>query len=101
MCLWPALTGQSILTKMLTATVKRKAAIWGWAGQMTLLKPVSQTPRPAAVAIKVAARVLFMDILADAESFAENYAGLCGFVPAEHFYPPGRYCQWGRQYRAR
>jgi hypothetical protein len=45
--------------------------------------------------------VLFMDILADAESIAENYAGLCGFVPAEHFYPPGRYCQWGRQYRAR
>jgi hypothetical protein len=49
----------------------------------------------------VAARVLFMDILADAESIAENYAGLCGFVPAEHFYPPGRYCQWCRQYRAR
>jgi hypothetical protein len=46
---------------MLTTIVITKAAICGWAGQMALAMPKSHAPMPAAVAIRVAAKVLLVE----------------------------------------
>ena len=72
---------------MLTTIVITKAAICGWAGQISLAMPKNHAPTPAAVAIKVAAKVLLVEAFISSLYLSHTLVAPALFLPLLRFTP--------------